>query len=84
MCFVFIVDKFFQMLLLVNPQFLNQQGGLQTFDIVVANPPYSIKDYEWEAFKNKFGRLDGYDAPPEKNADYAHVANVIGHVLFHL
>lgn len=62
---------------LVNPQFLNQQGGLQTFDIVVANPPYSIKDYEWEAFKNKFGRLDGYDAPPEKNADFAFVLHII-------
>lgn len=62
---------------LVNPQFLNQQGGLQTFDIVVANPPYSIKDYEWEAFKNKFGRLDGYNAPPEKNADYAFVLHII-------
>ena len=62
---------------LVNPQFLNQQGSLQTFDIVVANPPYSIKDYEWEAFKNKFGRLDGYDAPPEKNADFAFVLHII-------
>lgn len=62
---------------LVNPQFLNQQGGLQTFDIVVANPPYSIKDYEWEMFKNKFGRLDGYDAPPEKNADFAFVLHII-------
>lgn len=62
---------------LANPQFLNQQGGLQTFDIVVANPPYSIKDYEWEAFKNKFGRLEGYDAPPEKNADYAFVLHII-------
>jgi type I restriction enzyme M protein len=62
---------------LANPQFLNQQGGLQTFDIVVANPPYSIKDYEWEAFKNKFGRIEGYDAPPEKNADYAFVLHII-------
>lgn len=62
---------------LANPQFLNQQGGLQTFDIVVANPPYSIKDWEWEAFKTKFGRLDGYDAPPEKNADYAFVLHII-------
>jgi type I restriction enzyme M protein len=62
---------------LANPQFLNQQGSLQTFDIVVANPPYSIKDYEWEAFKNKFGRLEGYDAPPEKNADYAFVLHII-------
>lgn len=62
---------------LANPQFLNPQGGLQTFDIVVANPPYSIKDWEFEAFKTKFGRLDGYDAPPDKNADYAFVLHII-------
>jgi type I restriction enzyme M protein len=62
---------------LANPQFLNQQGNLQTFDIVVANPPYSIKDWEFEAFKNKFGRLEGYDAPPDKNADYAFVLHII-------
>jgi len=62
---------------LANPQFLNQQGGLQTFDIVVANPPYSIKDWEYDAFKTKFGRLEGYDAPPDKNADYAFVLHVI-------
>lgn len=62
---------------LANPQFLTPQGGLQTFDIVVANPPYSIKDWEHEAFKTKFGRLDGYDAPPQKNADYAFVLHII-------
>ena len=62
---------------LANPQFLNPQGGLQTFDIVVANPPYSIKDWEFEAFRTKFGRLDGYDAPPDKNADYAFILHII-------
>ena len=62
---------------LANPQFLTQQGNLQTFDIVVANPPYSIKDWEYEAFKTKFGRLEGYDAPPDKNADYAFVLHII-------
>jgi type I restriction enzyme M protein len=62
---------------LANPQFLNQQGNLQTFDIVVANPPYSIKDWEYEAFKTKFGRLEGYDAPPDKNADYAFVLHIL-------
>lgn len=62
---------------LANPQFLNQQGNLQTFDIVVANPPYSIKDWEYEAFKTKFGRVDGYDTPPDKNADYAFVLHIV-------
>jgi len=63
---------------LANPQFLNNMGNLQTFDIVVANPPYSIKDWGYERFKNdKFGRTEGYDQPPKKNADYAFVLHIL-------
>jgi len=63
---------------IANPQFLTQNGNLQTFDICVANPPYSIKDWESEIFRtNKFGRLEDYDMPPEKNADYAFVLHII-------
>ena len=63
---------------LANPQFLTQNGNLQTFDIAVANPPYSIKDWESEIFRtNKYGRLEGYDMPPEKNADFAFVLHII-------
>jgi len=63
---------------IANPQFLAQNGNLQTFDICVANPPYSIKDWESEIFRtNKYGRLEGYDMPPEKNADYAFVLHII-------
>lgn len=63
---------------LANPQFLNNMGNLQTFDIVVANPPYSIKDWEYELFsKDKHGRIDGYETPPQKNADYAFVLHIL-------
>ena len=63
---------------LANPQFLNPNGSLQTFDIVVANPPYSINDWEYEMFRSdKFGRIDGYELPPNKNADYAFVLHII-------
>lgn len=63
---------------LANPQFLTQTGNLQTFDIVVANPPYSIKDWEFEIFKgDKYGRTEGYDQPPQKNADYAFVLHIL-------
>lgn len=62
---------------LSTPQFLNQQSGLQTFDIVVANPPYAIKDWEFDQFKTKYGRTEGYDMPPDKNADYAFVLHII-------
>src|SRR5438477_50022 len=59
---------------LANPQFLTNTGSLQTYDITVANPPYSIKDWEYEAFiSDKFGRVDGYTSPPQKNADFAFV-----------
>jgi len=63
---------------LANPQFLNSMGNLQTFDIVVANPPYSIKDWEFELFKNdKYGRTQEYELPPQKNADYAFVLHIL-------
>ena len=63
---------------LANPLFLNSNGSLKTFDMVVANPPYSINDWENDIFKtNKYGRLEGYDMPPNKNADYAFVLHII-------
>lgn len=63
---------------LANPLFLNNMGNLQTFDIVVANPPYSIKDWEFELFKSdKYGRTQGFDQPPQKNADYAFVLHIL-------
>ncbi len=63
---------------LANPQFLTDSGQLQKFDIVVANPPYSIKDWEYEIFRNdKHGRIDGFELPPQKNADFAFVLHII-------
>lgn len=63
---------------LANPQFLNNDGSLKTFDIVVANFPYSIKEWEYEIFKtDKYGRLEGYDMPLKSNADYAFVLHII-------
>ncbi len=63
---------------IVDPQFLNDDGSLKTFDITVANFPYSIKEWHFEAFRNdKFGRLAGYEMPPAKNADYAFVLHII-------
>src|SRR3989339_1058737 len=63
---------------LSNPQFLNQDGSLKQFSVCVANPPYSVKSWAYESFKtNKFGRLTGYDIPPEKTADLAFVLHMI-------
>jgi type I restriction enzyme M protein len=62
---------------LANPQFLNPNGTLKTFDICVANPPYSISDWESEMFKERYGRVEGYEIPPKSNADYAFVLHII-------
>lgn len=63
---------------LVEPQFLTAAGTLKVFDIVVANFPYSQKEWPYEAFKNdRYGRHDGYDVPPNKNADYAFILHII-------
>jgi type I restriction enzyme M protein len=56
---------------LSRPGFLNDKGGLQTFDIVLANPPYSIKAWNREAFaKDPYGR-NVWGIPPQGRADYA-------------
>jgi type I restriction enzyme M protein len=63
---------------LVDPQFITPAGTLKKFDIVVANFPYSIKEYPYQKFKNdRFGRCDGYDSPPPKNADYAFILHIV-------
>lgn len=63
---------------LADPKFLNPDGSLKTYDICVANPPYSISEWEYEIFKSdKYGRVAGYEMPPAKKADYAFVLHMV-------
>jgi type I restriction enzyme M protein len=56
---------------LARPAFLNSKGGLETFDVVLANPPYSIKAWNRDAFaKDPYGR-NVWGVPPQGRADYA-------------
>ena len=56
---------------LTNPYFLNSNGSLERFDVVLANPPYSIKAWNREGFANDpFGR-NMWGVPPQGRADYA-------------
>lgn len=58
-----------------NPQYLDN-GALKRFDFVVANPPFSLKN--WTDGLQEFGRFDGYDdRPPEKNGDYAWLLHIL-------
>lgn len=63
-----------------NPQFLdkNDNSVLERFDYVVANPPFSMKNWTDGIAGNEYGRFEGYgDIPPEKNGDYAWLMHIL-------
>ena len=54
-----------------------EKGKLKTFDLVLANPPYSIKQWDRSAFENdKYGR-NILGTPPQGRADYAFFQHII-------
>lgn len=56
---------------LASPVFHDRHGQLETFDVVLANPPYSIKSWNRAAFaKDPYGR-NMWGLPPQGRADYA-------------
>jgi len=61
---------------LKNPAFV-EHGELQKFDIVLANPPYSIKQWDRAAFESdKYGR-NFLGTPPQGRADYAFFQHIL-------
>ena len=61
---------------LKNPAFI-ERGQLQQFDIVLANPPYSIKQWDRSAFENdKYGR-NFLGTPPQGRADFAFFQHIL-------
>lgn len=61
---------------LLRPGFLNA-GRLKTFDVVLANPPYSIKQWNRELFSNDpYGR-NFLGTPPQGRADYAFIQHIL-------
>lgn len=61
-----------------TPHWKNEEGGLQTFDYAVANPPFSLK--AWSSGitidDDEYKRFE-YGLPPEKNGDYAFLCHII-------
>lgn len=54
-----------------------EKGRLKTFNLVLANPPYSISQWDREAFMNdKYGR-NFLGVPPQGRADYAFFQHII-------
>ncbi|KUF11346.1 type I restriction-modification system subunit M [Pseudoponticoccus marisrubri] len=61
-----------------EPQFKASETELQTFDFVVANPPFSAKAWgSGLTSDTKFGRFD-LGMPPDKNGDFAFLLHILG------
>lgn len=60
-----------------DPAFTDGAGGLATFDCVIANPPFSLKEWGRELWENDpWGRAQ-YGLPPDSYGDYAFVQHMI-------
>ncbi len=63
---------------LAHPHFKTADGGLKTFDYLVANPPFSTK--AWTSGldpANDLYRRFEYGIPPAKNGDYAFLLHML-------
>lgn len=61
---------------LVEPAFI-EGGALKKFDIVIANPPFSLKNWGHEQWaSDRWGR-NAYGMPPTTNGDYAWIEHMI-------
>ncbi|VUZ84186.1 XRE family transcriptional regulator, partial [Candidatus Methylomirabilis lanthanidiphila] len=63
---------------LANPHFRNKDGGLKTYDFVVANPPFSTKAWSngFHPEADEFKRFE-YGIPPKRNGDYAFLLHIL-------
>ncbi|WP_075349676.1 type I restriction-modification system subunit M [Algoriphagus marinus] len=61
-----------------SPQF-TENGKLKRFDFVVANPPFSVKN--WDSgivpLDDEYNRFRGFGVPPDKNGDYAFLLHIL-------
>ena len=61
-----------------NPAFSDPStGGLLTFDCVIANPPFSLKEWGLEIWENDPWGRAAFGIPPKSYGDYAFVQHMI-------
>ena len=61
---------------LLRPGFLDA-GKLKTFDVVLANPPYSINQWNRELFAHDPYERNFLGTPPQGRADYAFIQHIL-------
>ncbi len=60
-----------------NPKLLDSHSALKHFDIVVANPPFSLEKWGFDgADKDKYGRFRR-GVPPRTKGDYAFILHMV-------
>ena len=60
-----------------SPKLLTENGKLMEFDIVIANPPFSLKNWGYEEAQNDPYRRFRFGIPPKGYGDYAFVQHMI-------
>ncbi len=63
---------------LADPKF-KTGDSLQTFDYVVANPPFSVKNWSsgFDPLHDIYDRFSPYGVPPDKQGDYAFLLHIV-------
>jgi len=60
-----------------DPKFLDERGRLQQYDVVIANPPFSLKNWGVDAWqRDPWGRAS-CGLPPASNGDFAWVQHMV-------
>jgi type I restriction enzyme M protein len=60
-----------------EPKLLDSRGKLEQFDVVLANPPFSLKDWGSENWASDPHKRNVGGVPPKGNGDYAWVQHMI-------
>jgi type I restriction enzyme M protein len=60
-----------------KPKLLREDGRLMEFDIVIANPPFSLKNWGYEEAEHDPYRRFRFGIPPKGYGDYAFVQHMI-------
>ncbi len=63
-----------------NPAFINESDDIMKFDCVIANPPFSLKNWGNDLWKNdKYGR-NSTGLPPKSNGDFAWIQHMLSSI----
>jgi type I restriction enzyme M protein len=60
-----------------NPKIIGDHGRLMEFDIVIANPPFSLKNWGYEEAQHDPYRRFRFGIPPKGYGDYAFIQHMI-------